>query len=109
MTNKPVQISLRRAAPVAGLAILTVALIAPFSELFVYPKLVNPVNAAETVRNIANNKMLFALSIFGDLLTFPGDIVVSWALYILLKPVNITIIRQTILNVHLPCSVGWLG
>ncbi len=88
MTNQGTEISLRKAALVAGLTILSIAFIAPFSELFVYPKLIHPANAAETVRNITNNKMLFVSAIFGYLLTFTGDIVVSWALYILLKPVN---------------------
>ncbi len=88
MINNVPPISLRRAALIAGLTILMMALIAPYSELFVYPKLINPTNAAETVRNITNNKTLFVSAIFGYLLTASGDIVVSWALYILLKPVN---------------------
>lgn len=82
------QISIRRAALIAGFSILIIAFIAPLTELFVYPKLVNLRNAAETVRNITGNKMLFVSAIFGYLLTFSGDIVVSWALYNLLKPVS---------------------
>jgi len=88
MTNKPGQISICRAALIAGFSILIIAFIAPLTELFVYPKLVNLSNAAETVRNITSNKMLFVSVIFGYLLTFSGDIVVSWALYIFLEPVN---------------------
>lgn len=88
MTNPGTEISLRKAALVTGLTIFGMVIIAPFSELFVYPKLIYPANAAETVRNITNNKMLFISAIFGYLLTFSGDIIVSRALYILLKPVN---------------------
>ncbi len=88
MINNAPPISLRTAALVVGLTILVMALIAPFSELFIYPKLINPTNAAETVKNITSNKTLFVSAIFGYLLTFSGDIVVSWALYILMKPVN---------------------
>ncbi len=88
MTNKTTSISLRKAALMTGLTILVMVLIAPFSELFVYPRLVNPANAAETVKNITTHKTLFVSAIFGYLMTFSGDIVVSWALYILLKPVN---------------------
>lgn len=88
MLNKPNQISLRRAAAIAGFTILLMALIAPFSEIFVYPKLVDAANAAETVKRITDHKMLFVSAIFGYWLTFSGDIVVSWAFYILLKPVN---------------------
>jgi len=61
---------------------------APFIELVAYPKLVVPGNAAETIKNITTNKGLFVYVIFGYLLTFICDVVVAWALYILLKPVN---------------------
>ncbi len=88
MTNSATPVSLRTAALVAGFTILAMTLIAPYSELFVYPKLIDPTNAAATVNNIINNKTLFVSAIFGYLLTFSGDIVVAWALYILLKPVH---------------------
>jgi hypothetical protein len=42
----------------------------------------------KTIKNITDNKGLFVYVIFGYLLTFVCDIVVAWALYILLKPVN---------------------
>jgi hypothetical protein len=61
---------------------------APFVELVAYPKLVVPGNAAETIKNITTNKGLFVYVIFGYLLTFICDVVVAWALYILMKPVN---------------------
>lgn len=88
MTNHTTKISLRTAALIAGLTILVIAIIAPFAELFVYPKLVIPANPAETANNIIHNQTLFISAIFSYLLTFVGDIVVSWALYILLKPIN---------------------
>ncbi len=61
---------------------------APFAELYVYPKLVVPGMAAETFKNIAANKLLFISALFSYLLTCVCDIVAAWALYILLKPVN---------------------
>ena len=88
MINPAINISLSRASVIAGLAILFMALVAPYAELFVYPKLVNQLNPAETFSNIISNRLLFITAIFCYLLTFIGDIVVSWALYILLKPVN---------------------
>ncbi len=88
MTNNAINISLSKASVIAGLTILIMALVAPYAELFVYPKLVSQINPAETFNNITNNKLLFIIAIFCYLLTFIGDIVVSWALYILLKPVN---------------------
>jgi hypothetical protein len=59
MTHSTNKTSLRRAALIAGLAILTMVVAAPFAELFVYPKLVVPGNTAETVKNIIANKALF--------------------------------------------------
>jgi len=88
MTGTTNETSLRTAALVAGLGLLVMAVAAPFSELFVYPKLVVSGNAAETARNITANQSLFVYGILGYLVTFICDVVVAWALYVLLKPVN---------------------
>ena len=88
MTNNVTKISLRKAALIAGLTILIMALVAPFAELFAFPKLFDSESPAQTVHNIIGNKALLISVIFSYLLTFSGDIVVSWALYILLAPVN---------------------
>lgn len=84
-TNKP---SLRSAALISGLAILIMAIAAPFAELYVYPMLVVPGNAAETAKNIMANESLFRSAIFSYLITFIADIVAAWALYVLFKPVS---------------------
>jgi hypothetical protein len=80
--------SLRTAALIAGLALITMAIAAPIAELFVYPKLVNPWNVSESIKNILANQTLFRTCILCYLLTFICDILAAWALYILLKPVN---------------------
>lgn len=82
------QTSLASAALVAGLVILIMAIIAPFAELYVFHKLVVPDSAAETATNILAHQSLFISAIFAYLLTFIGDVVVAWALYVLLKPVH---------------------
>ena len=88
ITNGTNKISLRRAALIAGISLLIMVIAAPFAEIYVYPKLVVPDNAAETVKNIIANKTLFISCMFGYLITFICDLLVSWALYVLLKPVN---------------------
>jgi hypothetical protein len=91
MTAEPTsanKISLRKAAVTAGICLLIMVAVAPFAELYVYPKLVVPNNAAETAKNIIANQSLFTSAIFGYLITFIVDVVIAWALYILLKPVN---------------------
>ena len=81
-------ITLRQAALIAGFGILIMAFAAPFAELFVYAKLVIPGNIEETARGIVANKGLFLAWIFAYLATFICDLLVAWALYVLLIPVN---------------------
>jgi hypothetical protein len=84
-TNKT---ALSTFALIAGIGLLIMVIAAPFAELFVYPKLVVPGNAVETTKNIIANKTLFTAAIFGYLITFICDVLVAWALYVLLKSVN---------------------
>ena len=88
MINNDNKISLHRAALTAGIAILIIAVVAPFAELFLYPKFAGSENPVQTVSNIISNKTLFVALLFSYLFTFAGDIVIAWALYILLAPVN---------------------
>ena len=80
--------TLRMAALIAGIGLLIMVVAAPFAELFAFPKLVVAGNAAETTQNILANQNLFTAAIFGYLITFLCDLVVAWALYVLLQPVN---------------------
>ena len=86
--NSSNKTSLGSAALIAGIGLLIMVIAAPYAELYVFPKLFLFNNAAETAKNIIANKALFVSVIFGYLITFICDIVVAWALYILLKPVN---------------------
>src|SRR6476659_3517390 len=88
MKENTTKTSLRTASLIAGFSLLVMVISAPFVELVAYPKLVIPGKATETIQNIKNNRGLFTYVIFGYLLTFIADVVVAWALYILLKPVN---------------------
>jgi hypothetical protein len=88
ITNRTNKTSLRAAALIAGIGLLIMVIAAPYAELYAYPKLVVPGNAAETVQNILANKTLFVSVIFGYLITFLCDVLVAWALYVYLKPVD---------------------
>ena len=81
-------ITLREAALIAGFGVLIMAFATPFAELFVYEKLVIPGNIEATMQNITGNMGLFLAGIFGYFITFVCDVLVAWALYILLIPVN---------------------
>jgi hypothetical protein len=88
MKENTTKTSLRTASLIAGFSLLVMVIAAPFVELYAYPKLIVPGNATETINNIAVNKGLYIYVLFGYLLTFIADVIVAWALYILLKPVN---------------------
>jgi hypothetical protein len=90
-------ISLRRAALIAGFSLLGMVLAAPFAELYMYPRIMVSGNPAETTRNILANLSLFRTGIFCYSFTFILDLVASWALYILLRPVNEHISQLTAL------------
>ncbi|EZH72568.1 hypothetical protein ATO12_20755 [Aquimarina atlantica] len=80
------QISLAKAALVAGLGLLLMALTVPFAEFYIFPELISD-DVIETMNNVLSNKMLFTISIFLHFITLICDIIVAWALYIFLKPV----------------------
>ncbi len=81
-------LSLKQAALVAGFGLLIVSITAPFAQFYVFPSLLVPGDAAQTVLNLMDNRGLFLTGIIAYLLNYTFDIVVAWALYILLVPVN---------------------
>jgi len=78
-------ITLRQAALVAGFTYLLNPV--TYAE-YVYPKLVIPGNIAQTAQNISAHGGLFLAAIFCYLISFIGDVVLAWALYVLLAQVN---------------------
>ena len=87
--------SLSAAALIAGIGLLIMVIAAPFAELYVFPKLIISGDAAETVKNILANKTLFIAGLFGYLISFLCDLLVAWALYVFLKPVDENFSRLT--------------
>lgn len=79
-------ITLRQAALIAGLGYLLNPV--SFAEFSLYPRLVIPGNVEQTAQNISAHGGLFVALILCYLINFIGDIVISWALYVLLAPVN---------------------
>lgn len=87
MSTSP-KISLSSAALIAGIGLLISAIAAPFAELYVLPKLIVPYMTQETAANIQSHELLFTGAIYAYFITFIADLIIAWALYILLKPVN---------------------
>lgn len=80
--------SQRRMALTAGIGLLLMAALAPFAYFFVLQGMVEPADAAATVDNITASEGLFRIGIAAWLVVIALDVVVAWALYVLLRPVN---------------------
>jgi len=80
--------TLRRAALIAGFSLLITVVAAPFAEFFVYRRLVIPGDIEQTVQNLLANDGRFLAGVFAYLITFIGDLLIAWALYVLLAPAN---------------------
>lgn len=88
MINHTAEISQRKAAMIAGSGLLIMTILAIFANFFVFQKLIVPGDAAATVNNIIASQGLFRIGICSFLIVAILDVVVAWALYILLEPIN---------------------
>jgi len=79
-------ITLRQAALIAGFAYLLDPV--TYAEFTLYPKLVIPGHIEQTLANITAHGGTFVAMILCYFINFVEDIVVAWALYVLLAPVN---------------------
>ena len=80
--------SRRNVALVAAFSLLFMALLAPFAHFGVLQTLIVPADAAATTANIIGAPGLFRAAIAAFLIVAILDVVVAWALYVLLRPVN---------------------
>ncbi|MEC0123247.1 DUF4386 domain-containing protein [Paenibacillus pabuli] len=78
----------RKAAVTAGITLIIMALAAFFSYSFIHGKLVVPGDARSTFNHITASYGLFKAEILGWIIILISDVVVSWALYVFLKPVH---------------------
>lgn len=74
-----------RMALTARIALLLMAVLAPFAYFFVLQGLVDPADAAATVDNITASEGLYRSAIAAFLIVIALDVVVAWALYVLLR------------------------
>lgn len=108
--NQIAEISLNNSAIIAGIGLLLMAILAPIANFAIIQGLIDPNDAAKTVSNISESNGLFRLGICLFMIVALLDIIVAWALYIYLTPVNkqlslltawLRIIYATILGVVL--------
>ncbi len=87
MTNTNAVAAQARAARLAGAMFLFVNAIGIFAEVFVRGSLLSG-DVTQVVQNIIDSERLYRFSIVSDLAMLTGGLVLIWALYVLLRPVN---------------------
>jgi hypothetical protein len=84
-----------RVALIAGLGLLTMALLAPFAVFGVLGALVVPGDARSTFDNLVSSQGLFRTGIAVLLVVVMLDVIVAWTLFVLLRPVHRSIALLT--------------
>ncbi|MCA2227512.1 DUF4386 domain-containing protein [Nonomuraea aurantiaca] len=79
---------IRRAALVAGIALLALAILAGLANFGVVENLVTEGDAEKTAQHIRDSQELFRFGVVGLLLAAILDVVVAWALLVVFKPVH---------------------
>jgi hypothetical protein len=80
-------------ARVVGVIYLAAMALSMFSQVYVPSRLVVPGDVAATARNLVASEGLFRAGIVIDVLVFLSDVVLAWALYELLRPVDDALAR----------------
>ncbi len=91
MTAKTSFASIQGTARLAAVLILIMAVIAPFSMLYIPSTMVVAGDAAATAHNIVASEGLFRLGLVADSVVFLMELVITVLLYVLLKPVSQTL------------------
>jgi hypothetical protein len=85
---RPIEPAQRTAARVVGALYLLQMATGVFGQVFVRDRLIVHGNVEKTAQNIIAHERLFRLSIAGDLITYTAVIVLIWAFYIVVRPIN---------------------
>lgn len=88
MTNRTAEASPLFYARVAGFLYILIIIIGVLNGIFIDSKLIVSGNDAVTANNIMANELLFRIGIAGVIILYASVIVLSWALYVILKTVN---------------------
>ena len=108
MTSPQLEPSRRKAAIVAGVMFILIIVGSIVVMNVVRPKLVFPADPAGTAAAIAAHGLMFRLASASELLMAAGLVVLAWALYVLLEPVNRTVALLG-LGWRLVEAVVWAG
>lgn len=79
---------MKRLSRFTGISYLIIFITGIYANFSVLQSLLVPGDVSATANNIANNEGLFRIGIFSFILMVIFDVLVAWALYVLLKQVN---------------------
>ena len=88
MTSRANEASPLTYARIAGFTYLLIIVIGLLNAIYIDSELIVPGNDAATAHNIMANDLLFRIGITTTLLMYASVVVLSWALYVLLKTVD---------------------
>ena len=88
MTAKPIEVTPRRAALIAGAGYLAIFVLAIFANFVVVEGLIESGDAAATAGKILESTGLFRAGLVAFTAVFIIDVVVAWALYLLFKELS---------------------
>lgn len=83
-----IDISISKAATIAAVGLLLITILAPIADFVILQKLIVPNDSALTTKNIIASERLFRVGILFFLIVSVLDIIVAWAIYVFLIPVN---------------------
>lgn len=95
-----------KAVRLAGIMYLLTMATANFGDFYVRRQLFTPGDPAQVIRNIAASGALVRAGIANDLVTIAGSVILSAALYVILKPVKRTAALVAVFWWLLECSVA---
>jgi hypothetical protein len=88
MTTNSIDVSQRKAGKIAGLACLVSFVIVVLVNFGIFGRLIVSDDPAQTARNILAHETFFRVGLAGDVLYCIGVLVLSGALYVVLRPVD---------------------
>lgn len=88
MTHRVADISPRKAARIAGIALISMFFLAIFVDDFVLSNFIGPGDTATLASDIEANEIRFGIAVTGYLIILMLDVAIALALYVILKPAN---------------------
>jgi len=105
MNTKNKKLSFSQITKIAGIGYLIIFITGIYANFFVLENLIVQNNSSATVSNILSNELLFRIGIVIFLIMVIFDVILTWALYIILEPVDKNLSRLSALLRLVNCTI----